>query len=387
MTSNNYNIKKEISQDNRAKNLKVAIVHDFLLYPGGAEKVLADIVKIFPEAPIYTLLYDKERMEKHFIDKEIRTSFLQKWPQFVRKWHRFLLPFYGTAVESFDLRDFDLIISSSGAWSKGIVTRLNTKHIAYIHSPMRYVWDENEHYLKKNTGIKNHFCTRVLLSYLRVWDNQAAQRPDILVANSQYTKKRIQKYYRRESVVVYPGVQHIEKKKALHNDEKFFLIISRLSQYKNVALAIEVCNKLQLPLVVIGEGREREALEKLAGGTVKIVGWVDEKKKAQYLADARALLFPSEDDFGIVCVEAFSTGTPVIALARGGARETMVSGVYGELFDAPTVEMMADAMRRFLEKEGSYDYDKIKEESQKYTQSQFEKNMKNIIYKIITHEQ
>ncbi len=365
---------------------KVAIVHDFLLYPGGAERVLVDICDMYPDAPVYTLLYDKERMGKYFEGKDIRTSFLQKYIGLAKKHHRWLLPFFGAGVESFDLRDFDLVISSSGAWSKGIVTRLNTKHVAYIHSPMRYVWDENEYYLKKNTNIKRGICARTLLSYLRVWDHQAAQRPDVLVANSVHTQKRINKYYRRDAKVVYPGVEivapieaTIETSIEYSKSKNYFLIISRLSQYKNVALAIETCNKLQLPLIVIGEGRAKAQLEKIAGETITIKGWVSEEEKINYLINARALFFPSEDDFGIVCVESMQAGTPVIALARGGAQEIVIPGKTGEMFDMPTIEMMADATRRFLEKEGKYDTDVIKKYGQKYTKQIFKQKLQHII--------
>jgi len=382
MTSDKNSIKTEKNQDlNKSKRgrLRVAIVHDFLLYPGGAEKVLLDISEMYPDAPIYTLLYDKERMGKDFIDKDIRSSFLQRWPGWLKRRYRWLIPFFGTAMESFDFREFDLIISSSGAWSKGIVTRLDTKHVAYIHSPMRYVWDENEHYLKKAIGKKNRFFTRMLLSYLRVWDHQAAQRPDVLVANSKYTQKRIEKYYRRDADVVYPAVNLTIGNDISDEEEKSFLIISRLSKYKNVALAIEVCNKLQLPLVVVGDGRERSALEHIAGETVNVVGYASEKEKVRYLINARALLFPAEDDFGIVCVEAMQVGTPVIALGKGGAKETVLAGITGELFEAPTVEMLADALRRFLEKENSYDKNIIKLEGQKYTFNKFKRKLENIV--------
>lgn len=364
---------------------KIAIVHDFLLYPGGAERVLYDLTRMYPHAPIYTLIHDEKQMGNFLSDREIRTSFLQQWPRWIRSFHRLLLPFYGTAVESFDLRDFDVIISSSGAWSKGIVTRLDTKHIAYIHSPMRYVWDENEHYLKKNTGIKNTMCVRVVLSCLRVWDHQAAQRPDILIANSLHTQKRINKYYRRDAEVIYPAVEihNSVPVKNKDSENEYFVIIARLSQYKNVALAIEVCNKLQLPLVVIGQGREYDKLKKISGETIIMTGWISEKEKLRYLVNARALLFPSEDDFGIVCVEALHSGIPVIALRRGGANEIIVAGVTGEFFAAPTVEMMADALRRFLEKEGTYDSDAMKTAAKKYSVKNFQNKIESVVDSII----
>ncbi len=379
----NYSIKNEKSQCPTQR--KIAIVHDFLLYFGGAEKVLSDIAEMFPDAPIYTLLYDEKNMSHLFPAKRVRTSFLQKWPRWIRTHHRWLLPFYGTAVETFDLRDYDVIISSSGAWSKGIVTRLHTKHIAYIHSPMRYVWDENEHYLQRIIQQKNGFCARLFLSYLRVWDHQAAQRPDALVANSVYTRQRIEKYYRRNAEVIYPGVSptaYAKQEKGgqdKKDGEKYFLIISRLSCYKNVALAIETCNKLQLPLIVIGEGDEKKNLEKLAGPTIQMMGWVDEEKKWSYISGARAMLFPVEDDFGIVCVEALSAGIPVVALNRGGAKEIVENGVTGELFDAPTVEMMADGMRRFLEKEGQYDPATMQKKAQQFSRDIFCGSLQKII--------
>ncbi|MFZ1720260.1 MAG: glycosyltransferase, partial [Candidatus Moraniibacteriota bacterium] len=175
-----------------ANDKKIAIVHDFLLAFGGAERVLQSLVNMYPEAPVYTLLSDKKVVARHFPKSEIRESFLAKFPGLLRRRHRWLLPFYPVAVEAFDLRDFDLVLSSSGAWSKGIVTRLHTKHIAYIHSPMRYAWDENESYLRTIGFFPPfRFLSRIMLSYLRVWDKQAAQRPDILVANSDYTRERI----------------------------------------------------------------------------------------------------------------------------------------------------------------------------------------------------
>ncbi len=382
MTSRYNTIQKKDDNVNDGAICKIAIIHDFLVYHGGAERILQELIDMYPTASVYALLYDKEKMNDWFGHVKVQTSFLQKWPRWITKHHRWLIPFYGTAVESFDLRDFDLIISSSGAWSKGIVTRLHTKHVAYIHSPMRYVWDENEHYLKKNTGIKYKLCVRMLLSYLRVWDHQAGQRPDVLIANSLYTKQRIEKYYRRDAHIVYPVVERRElsAERITYDQKKHFLIISRLSAYKNVALAIEVCNKLQLPLMVIGEGNQEKNLKKIAGETVTILGWQEEEKKNRYLSEARALLFPSEDDFGIVCVEAIGAGVPVIALRKGGACEIVEDGVTGEFFNAPTVEMMADALRRFIEKEGTYDMEAMQKKSKQFSREKFRAEIIKIIH-------
>lgn len=373
------------------KNLKIALVHDFLLYPGGAEKVLKSLSEIFSDAPIYTLLYDKENMKEMFENKEIHTSFLQNFPKFIRKRHRYLLPLYASAVETYDFRDYDLIISSSGAWSKGVVSRVYTKHIAYIHSPMRFIWDENEKYLKRNSGLKSNFIVRQILSYLRIWDFQASKRPDLLIANSKYTQTRIFKYYRRDSGVIYPPVELVDKlfeqwvitpcSKQKADEEKPFVIVSRLSVYKNVKLVVEAFNKLNLPLIVIGDGEEKENLEKIAGEKIEILGWVNDKKRNEILQNSRAFVFPSEDDFGITCVEALALGLPVIALRKGGVREIVQEGITGEFFDAPTVEVLADGVRRFLENEKNYDKEKIKESAKKFSEAIFKQKIVEFIEK------
>lgn len=371
----------------KIKDLKIALVHDFLIYPGGAEKVLKTFCEMFPEAPIYTLLYDRENMREMFENKEIYTSFLQKFPKFIRKHHRWLLPFYAPAVETFNLRDYDLIISSSGAWSKGIVTRVNTKHVAYIHSPMRYIWDENEKYLKRNRNFKINFVVRQIFSYLRIWDAQASKRPDYLIANSEYTQARISKYYRRDSDVIYPpvdlsGLPVISPYNAMmseDNSEKPFVIVSRLSSYKNVMLTVEAFNKLNLPLVVIGDGEERKNIEKIAGRKIKVLGWVNEDKKREILDNSRAFIFPAEDDFGIVCVEALNAGLPVIALRKGGAKEIVQEGVTGEFFDAPTIEVLADGVRRFLENENNYNKEIIKKSAERFNEDVFKERFLDFI--------
>ena len=229
------------------KNKKVALVHDFLNQSGGAERVLEALAEMFPTAPIYTILYDPEKMRGKFAGRDIRTSFFQKLPKCLRKRYKFLLPLLPTAPETFDLRDFDLVISSSGAWSKGIVTRLDTVHIAYIHSPMRFVWDYNEKYLQEERKSKFGLFIRPLFSYFRLWDKLAADRPDYLIANSKYTQARIEKYYRRESRVIYPpvgverGAWSVEREDdtryAIH-DTRYFLIVSRLRAYKKIDKAI-----------------------------------------------------------------------------------------------------------------------------------------------------
>lgn len=366
----------EIDIPNEMRGKKVALVHDFLLYPGGAEKTLLAICELFPEAPIYTILYDHRGMLGMFAQRTIIPSFLQKMPVFVRKHYRFMSPLFASAVESFDLREFDIVISSSGAWSKGVVTKLKTYHIAYIHSPMRYVWDYNERYWKER-GRKPSLLTRFFLTYFRQWDRLAADRPESLIANSIYTQQRVSKYYRRSSKVVYPPVDVFGSlpTKILSKPKTQFVVISRLSAYKRLDIVVEAFNKLNLPLVVIGDGPERKRLESLAGSHVSIVGWQSQRRILEhFFPQARAFIFPCEDDFGIAPVEAMQYGIPVIAYAKGGIVETMQEGATGELFEAQTVEVLCDAVRRFLEKETLYDRAAIARKAERFSRRRFQEH-------------
>ena len=309
-----------------------------------------------------------------------------------------------TAPETFDLRDFDLVISSSGAWSKGIITRLNTVHIAYIHSPMRFVWDYHEQYIQETKNEKRktkNFFVRILLSYLRLWDYEAAQRPDYLIANSKYTEERIEKYYRRESEVIYPSISPF-KKGGLKGDfyesdnsknpsptlpftkgERYFLVVSRLSPYKKIDLVIKAFNKLELPLIVIGEGKQEKYLKKIAGKNVKMLGWQSEEKLGEYYKNARALIFAAEDDFGLTMVEAMNYGVPVIAYNKGGAKEIVEAGKTGEFFDAQTIEVLADGVRRLMENEGKYDKNYIIEKAKKFGKEKFKRELSDFIERTI----
>jgi glycosyltransferase involved in cell wall biosynthesis len=387
------------------ENIKIAIIHDFLVQYGGAERVLEGLSEMYPEAPIYTLLYDKEKMRGKFSDKVVFTSFLQKFPKFFRKRYKYLLPLMPTAPETFDLREFDLVISSSGAWSKGIVTRLNTMHVAYLHSPMRFAWDYNERYLRENRKGWAAFFVRPILNYLRLWDKAAADRPDYLIANSKYTQSRIKKYYGRDSAVVYPPVANfqfpisnfesnlnfknsnleIESSAAADKIQnlKFFLIVSRLSAYKKIDVVIEAFNKLELPLVIIGEGPQEKYLKKIANKNISFLGWQSDEKIKEYYANARAFIFSGVDDFGMAPVEAMSLGTPVLAIRRGGAKEIVIDGQTGEFFDAATPEVIADGVRRLMENEKNYDKQIIINRANEFSKERFKKELENFIESVM----
>ncbi|MEI6650311.1 MAG: glycosyltransferase [Candidatus Moraniibacteriota bacterium] len=343
---------------------KIAFVHDFLVSYGGAERVLESLVKLDPDAPIYVLLADERIVRERFAGHEIRTSFLQKLPKFFRKRYRLLLPFFAVAAESMDFRDFDVVISSSGAWSKGIVTRLKTTHIAYLHSPMRFLWDANEGYFDAvGLGGYRRFFGRILLSYLRVWDREAAERPDILISNSAFTHARVLKYYRRDSGIVIPPVtlmddshpsssktRELPSERGAGEREDFFLVVARLTESKGVGAAIDAFDKLGLPLRIVGEGRERKKLQRRTGPSVRLEGAVDDKTLVSLYRRARAVIVPSEEDFGLAAAEALSFGTPVITLGRGGSLEVVEEGISGEFFREATAEVIAATVRRFIER-------------------------------------
>ena len=363
------------------KPQKIAIVHDFLLTMGGAERVLQELAVMYPSAPIFTLLADTSLVAQYFPHRIVKQSFLEKFPAWLRKRHKWLLPLYPVAAESLNLRDYDLIISSSGAWSKGIVTRLHTKHVAYIHSPMRYVWDSHEEYLEALQK-KRNFLLRGVLSYLRVWDFEAAQRPEILIANSLYTHKRIEKYYRRTAKLVYPPVAvhgDGDAPKAVASRQPYFLLVSRLTKIKKVDMVVEAFTKLGFHLYVVGTGPEEEALKKQAGTNITFLGFVSDQKLRALYAEARALIFPSEEDFGLAAVEALSFGTPVIAFEYGGIREIVTPGVTGELFSAKTQEVLSEAVLRFTHAEHQYSQAAMQESAARFTRARFRSELATIV--------
>ncbi|MBW6440861.1 glycosyltransferase [Patescibacteria group bacterium] len=368
------------------KKPKIALVHDFLTYFGGAEQVLKSLHRLYPEAPIYTLLYDGKRMKQYFPDAKIQVSFLNKLPKFFRKRKKYLLPLMPTAVETFDLRDFDLVISSSSSFAKGIITKPKTIHICYCHTPTRFLWDWHLNYLKENKirGIKKVLILPII-HYMRMWDKSASERVDYFIANSKNTARRIKKFYGMKSEVIYPPcdmgkVKSDDKEKK--NTEDYFLIVSRLSPYKKIDIAVEAFNKLDLPLIIIGDGEDRERLENMAEKNIKFLGFQDEKKLAEYYQNCQAFIFPGEDDFGITLIEAMSYGKPVLAYRKGGLKETMIEGVTGEFFDDPISEILADGVRRLKNNYKNYNCEVIKRQATKYSRENFENEIRKFVSNI-----
>lgn len=364
---------------NTMKPLKIAFVHDFLLRLGGAERVLKVLMDMYPDAPVYTLLYDEKKVGNVFPKERVRTSSLQKFPRFLPGMHKFLFPFMPSAVEQFDLSGFDVVVSSSGAYSHGIVTNLETKHICYYHSPMRYAWDYTHEYVKEQQlGLFGELFVSRALHKVREWDFLAAQRVDMALANSKTVQNRIRKYYRQESQIIHPPVD-TERFEAHPKNEGYFLIVSQLSHYKRIDLAVELFNMLGKRLVVIGTGPEERKLKRMAAGNVDFLGFKSDEVVKEYMENCRAFIFPGEDDFGIAPVEAMACGKPVLGLRRGGLTETMVEGVTGEFFEEQTLESMEAGLTQLLIHEKGYDPEKIATHAQKYSVKAFEKAMREVI--------
>lgn len=352
------------------QNLKIAIVHDFLITLGGAEKVTQVLSDMFPGAPIYTLLYNS-KLAEHFAGKKIIVSNLQYWYKFFKIPVKFLLPFMPSAIENFNFDDYDLVISSNNSFAGGIITRPDTFHLSYCHSPTRYLWDATHSYVEEQNlpfYIKNKVYE--ILHNLRIWDKLAAGRVDKYIANSHHVKNRIKKYYKKDAKVIYPPVD-TEKIKPNSKNSGYFLIVSRLVSYKRIELAIKACNILKLPLIIIGDGPSKKYLQKIAGSTIEFLGWQSDKNKIEYLRNSRALIFPGEEDFGIVPVEAMAAGKPVIAFNKGGVKESVIENKTGIFFNELTAKSLVSAIRQFGVQENKFNSDEIAKQASKFSKNNF----------------
>lgn len=361
--------------------MKVALVHDFLLKLGGAERVLKVLSEMYPSAPIYTLLYDENKVGHVFDKTRLRGSPLQSFPEFLRNRYRYFFPWMPQWIESFDLSGYDVVISSSSAYSHGVLTNSSTRHLCYSHSPMRYAWDWTHEYMEEQgvSSFKKWVASR-LIHNVRLWDYYAIDRVDQYIANSENVRRRIQKYYHRESEVLYPPVD-LERFTLHPGHENYFLIVSTLTPYKKIDRAIELFNKIRKRLVIIGEGSDRPRLERLAGPHIDFLGFKPDEVVRDYVQNCRALIFPGEEDFGITPVEAMACGKPVLAYGKGGALESMVAGTTGEFFDEPTVEAMEDALARLLAHETRYEPKRIRQHAERFHRDRFVEGMEAIVRK------
>jgi len=360
-------------------NKKIALVHDHLAQDGGAEKVLKVLAAMFPDAPIYTLLYEEKHVNKYFKGRDIKTSIIQRLPGGV-KHYQWFMPFMPIAVEFFDLSDFDVVISDASAFAKGVITKPETLHICYCHTPTRYLWDYTHQYI--NELRFNKYFKKVIslvLNRMRVWDFVAAQRVDLYIANSQTVQKRIKKYYRRDSEIIYPPVE-LDKFKISNEGKDYFLIGSRLAPYKRADIVIEVFKELKdKKLKIFGDGVDLERLKNIAGGVenIEFLGRVSEEEKASLYSHCLAFINPQEEDFGITVVEAMASGRPVIAYEKGGATETIMNGETGLFFKEQTVISLKEAIERF--DTCNFNPQFVKKHAENYSESIFKEKIISFI--------
>lgn len=369
--------------------MKIAIAYDWLNQKyGGGEDTLFKIANLYPDADIFCLVYNPVKFSKYLKNRNIFTSRLQHFPKFMKKNPSLLLPFIPKAVQKLDFNGYDLVISVSSAWVKNISVPKGTKHICYCFSPARMLWDSWPGYLDTQKigpfklGPISKYCVTKTASRVRLWDFYSSQNVDTYIAISKYISARIKKYYKRDSIVVYPPVD-LKKNIVISNSKKYYLVLSVLSRYKNIELVIDTFIKNGNDLIIAGDGPDKNRLEDIAKGhtNIKFLGRVSDNKKQSLYANAKAFIFPSIEDFGITPVEAMNEGTPVVALNGGGLRETVINKVTGIFFDHPTSNDLQQALNTL--ENTKFNPKNIREQANKFSKSKFEKDFKKTISLIL----
>lgn len=355
--------------------MEIALIYDRVNKIGGAERLLLALHEIYPQAPLYTSVYDPEGAPWASVFPKIIPSFLQNFP-FAKKHHEFYAPLMPLAFESFDFNKYDLVISVTSEAAKGIITTPKTEHLCYCLTPTRYLWQSYEDYFKNSLW---RMLTKPLVTKLRLWDQIASARPDIYLAISKTVAKRLKKYYGREAEVIYPPADLNKfKPPAGGQNSKFFLVVSRLVPYKRIDIAIEAFNKLGLPLKIIGSGVEEKKLKLMARGNIEFLGQnLTDGQLLSYYQNCRAIILPGEEDFGLVPIEALACGKPVIAYQGGGALETVVAGVTGEFFSPQEAQALEKVVRVFAEQK--YRPEVCRKQAEKFSKENFQKNFKKFM--------
>ena len=349
--------------------MKVALVYDRVNKWGGAERVMLALHKIFPDAPLYTSVHNKEKASWSSVF-DVRTSFVQNLP-FAKSSHELYASLMPMAFESFNFDQYDLVISVTSEAAKGIITKPNTFHISYVLTPTRYLWSGYKDYFRNEI---TKFLSTYPILYLRKWDLIASCRPDKLIAISEDVKKRIKKYYKRDSQIIFPPILPFKEKIITKkNKEEFYLVVSRLVYYKRIDLAIKTFNKLGFKLKIVGVGGEEESLKAIAKENIEFLGNLTDDKLSFYYKNCTALIFPGKEDFGLVMAEAQSFGKPVIAYKKGGALDIIKNGVTGEFFDKQTEESLTGALKKSLNK--SYNSKLCMENAKRFSYANFKKQI------------
>ncbi len=359
--------------------MKIALVHEYLNQLGGAERVLENFLEIWPDATVHVLFYDKEKTKGKFEKYSKKISWLNNLP-FAGRHPRLFLALMPTAMEGFDFSGFDLIISDSSSFAKGIKT--DKLHVCYCHAPTRYIWSVPEYIDQQKYPKILIWLGKIFLKRLKKWDYKAGQRPNFFIANSANIQNQIKQFYKRESVVIPPPV---DTEMFFPDGEKqdFFLAASRLEPYKKVDIIIEAFNHSGLPLKIAGTGTDLERLKKMAGNNIEFVGPVSDEELRKLYSQAKAFVFAAEEDAGIMVVEAQACGTPVIAYAKGGALETIIPGITGEFFSRQNSESLIEGLKSF--ESSRYDSHKIREHAMQYDKKNFQKRIKDFTEEKYAH--
>lgn len=357
---------------------KIALVHDYFIQMGGAEKVAEELHKLFPTAPMYTTVDARAKLPAGLRNAPVRTSWMQHLPG-IKKNFRHYFPVYPLAVEGFNLKEYDLILSSTSGYAKGVRKRRGAMHICYCHTPMRWAWRYDDYARREEFGKAKRAILPPILAALRRWDLRAAEQPDFYIVNSHNVAQRVKEIYKRESVVIPPPID-VSRFTQNEPDEDFYLVLSRLISYKQIDLAIEACKKLNRRLVVIGDGPDRKRLEKIAGKETEFLGRQPDEVVTRYASRCRALIFPGEEDFGMVPLEINASGRPVIAYRAGGALETVVEGKTGMFFDEQSVESVISAIEEFETR--SWNRQVMRQHAEKFDTQVFTERVSDFLQKI-----
>lgn len=359
---------------------KIALVHDWLTGMRGGEKVLEVLCEIFPEAHLFTLVHNKGSVSKTIEKMKIETSIIQKLPKSDLH-YQYYLPLMPYAIERFDMSEYDFVISSSHAVAKGVKVNPDATHICYCHTPMRYIWDQFDNYFgKERSGFAARVAMNIFRGYLQKWDVGSSGRVNFFIANSSNVQERIKRIYNRDSEVIYPPVD-ANRFEVSNVKGDYFLIVSALVPYKRIDIAVEAFNELGEKLIIVGTGSELEKLKQQAKPNIEFHGWASDELLVDYYANCRALIFPGEEDFGIVPLETMASGKPVIAYAKGGALETVVDNKEfrtGIFFNDQTKKSLINAIEKF--NKTKFDRAAIREHALKFDRSVFKEKLKNYLF-------
>ncbi|MBP6880019.1 glycosyltransferase [Candidatus Saccharibacteria bacterium] len=354
--------------------MKIALAHDWFDVFGGAEKTVLAMAEMFPDAELYTLLFDDYKFAEYFKPSKVHTSFLQKVPRAIQKHHRLLTPLIPKAIASFDLNDFDLVLSSSSAFAKNVTVSPTTLHVTYCHTPMRFAWDYSQQYIKElGYGKLKTALAKREVKKLRTWDLKGNSGVNVWLTNSKTTQERIKRYYKKDSEVIYPPAD-LNGSFITKNRRDYYITLSTLTPYKKLELVIEAFAITGKTLFIIGDGPDRKRLEKLAPSNVKFAGFVEDKKKWELIAAAQGLIFPQEEDFGLAPIDAMACGTPVLAFAKGGVLETVEHKKSGVLFTKQTVRAINRAVE--VNEKLKYDRKAMRKHALTFEKKHFQKLLK-----------